>query len=272
LATGTGVRQKVVSAMLERNHSVGSASVGKVSQVNYVDINQNVGGGSSSLILDEQSPENYRGRGQQHQARVSEISIGAGQNYPNYNNQTNERLGNSDMSLLRQNEQMLSAPKRNQRNYQTQSQQNPSNLLKQKDYEMDVGEIEMGKSYNTPDYKGNDLARDLMDMEMGLKSRKPFTREDFMTIINNTYNEYYGKFRDQYNPDEYLQVVDDEELVKRYGAFLEKSEDNILTKDTMPWLDLGNIPSTHSFMRSESQQVYYIPHNRNPDMVYVRYS
>jgi hypothetical protein len=66
--------------------------------------------------------------------------------------------------------------------------------------------------------------------------------------------------------------VDDEELVKRYGAFLEKSEDNILTRDTMPWLDMGNIPSTHSFMRSESQQVYYVPHNRNPDMVYVRYS
>jgi len=120
---------------------------------------------------------------------------------------------------------------------------------------MDVGEIEMGNSYNTPGNpygKGNDLARDLMDMEMGLKSRKPFTREDFMNMINITYNEYYGKFKDQFNPDEYLQVVDDEELVKRYGAFLEKSEDNILTRDTMPWLDLGTIPSTHSFMRTES--------------------
>lgn len=40
----------------------------------------------------------------------------------------------------------------------------------------------------------------------------------------------------------------------------------------MPLLDLGNIPSTHSFMRTESQQVYYVPHNNNPDLVFVKYS
>merc|ERR1712096_338305 len=69
-----------------------------------------------------------------------------------------------------------------------------------------------------------------------------------------------------------MQCVDDEELVKRFGAFLEQSEDNILTMATMPWVDLGSIPSTHNFMRTESQQVYYVPNNRNPDLVYVRYS
>lgn len=111
-----------------------------------------------------------------------------------------------------------------------------------------------------------------MDIEVGNKARRPFTRDDFRLMINSTYTEYYGKFRDQYNPDEYMQCVDDEELVKRFGAFLEQSEDNMLTRENMPWLDLGDIPTTHSFMRSESQQVYYVPHNRNPDLVYVRYS
>ena len=93
-----------------------------------------------------------------------------------------------------------------------------------------------------------------------------------MGTINDTYNEYYGKFRDQFNPDEYLQCVDDEGLVERFGGFLGQSEDEVLTRDSMPWLDLGNIPTTHSFMRTESQQVYYVPNNRNPDLVYVRYS
>ena len=46
----------------------------------------------------------------------------------------------------------------------------------------------------------------------------------------------------------------------------------MLTRDLVPWFDLGDIPSTHSFMRTESQQVYYVPRNRNPDLVYVRYS
>ncbi len=137
--------------------------------------------------------------------------------------------------------------------------------------------MELGSHYdNTPDqFMGkskSDMPRDIMEMEMGMKQRRAFTRDDFLTMITDTFNEYYGKFRDQFNPDEYLQCVDDEELVKRFGAFLEDSEDNILTRDSMPWLDLGNIPTTHSFMRTESQQVYYVPNNRNPDMIFVRYS
>jgi len=73
-----------------------------------------------------------------------------------------------------------------------------------------------------------------------------------MTIISDTYNEFYGKFKDQFNPDEYLQCVDDEDMVGRFAAWLEESGGNILTPGSMPWLDLGNIPTTHSFMRTES--------------------
>lgn len=88
--------------------------------------------------------------------------------------------------------------------------------------------------YNPDASKGfgqgaHDLAQDLMDMEMGLKVRKAFTRDEFLKLINNTYLEYYGKFKDQYNPDEYYSLIDDEDLLKRFSAFLEKSEDNILT-------------------------------------------
>jgi hypothetical protein len=49
-----------------------------------------------------------------------------------------------------------------------------------------------------------------------------------------------------------MQCVDQEEMVKRFGAFLENSEENILTMANLPSLDLGDIPSTHSFMRTES--------------------
>ena len=40
-------------------------------------------------------------------------------------------------------------------------------------------------------------------------------------MINKTYQEYYGKFRDQFNPEEYMQVVDEEQLVTRFSHFLE---------------------------------------------------
>jgi len=40
--------------------------------------------------------------------------------------------------------------------------------------------------------------------------KRGFNREDFRILITKTYNEYYGKFRDQFNPEEYIQCVDDE--------------------------------------------------------------
>jgi hypothetical protein len=86
---------------------------------------------------------------------------------------------------------------------------------------------------------------------MGIQ-KKSFNREDFRVLINKTYHEYYGKFRDQFNPDEYMQCVDDEELVQRFSHFLENSPENYLTSNNMPVMDLGNIPTTHSFMRNEA--------------------
>ena len=82
---------------------------------------------------------------------------------------------------------------------------------------------------------------------------RPFTRDDFRVMIVKTFNEFYGKFRDQFNPEEYMKCVDQENLVDRFGVFLENSEDNILTIYNMPSFDLGDIPPTHSFMRTESQ-------------------
>lgn len=47
--------------------------------------------------------------------------------------------------------------------------------------------------------------------------------------------------------------MDEEEIVKRFGHALEHNDDNLLTKASVPYLDLGDIPSTHSFMRTESE-------------------
>jgi len=104
------------------------------------------------------------------------------------------------------------------------------------------------------------------------RERREFSKEDFSKMINDTYHEFYGKFRDQFNPEEFMQCVEDEEMIERFGHFLEESDENLLTMRTMPYLDLGNVPTTHSFMRSEGQQVFYVPNNRNPDLVYVKYS
>jgi hypothetical protein len=44
-----------------------------------------------------------------------------------------------------------------------------------------------------------------MDLEMGqMNMKKQFSRDDFRQLINKTYTAYYGKFRDQFNPEEYM--------------------------------------------------------------------
>ena len=49
-----------------------------------------------------------------------------------------------------------------------------------------------------------------------------------------------------------MDCVIEDTLVKKFGAFLETSDENMLTRENMPWFDMGDIPSTHSFMRTES--------------------
>ena len=59
------------------------------------------------------------------------------------------------------------------------------------------------------------LDHHLIDVD-GVYARKPFTRDDFKFMINKTFLEYYGKFKDQFNPDEYLQCVDNDGLLEHF--------------------------------------------------------
>ena len=276
----SGPRQTKGAPGFDRHDSVGSASVGKVRQINYNEqLSAEKGGSSSYIIDDDQTPDM-----QKH---------GSFENN-NFTNMTNIDRYSNDISMLKLNDpnhQDLQVKKgkkpkgkgRNQASKQAKSQPMENNYAKENfidDYEED---LEM-RQYDTPDMmiqkhdgytdQAKQIAHDIMDMELGggLKQRRAFTKEDFRQMITRTYMEYYGKFQDQFSVEEYMMCVEDEELTKRFGAFLEQSEDNMLTRENMPTFDLGDIPTTHSFMRSESQQTYYIPHNRNPELIYVRYS
>jgi hypothetical protein len=66
---------------------------------------------------------------------------------------------------------------------------------------------------------------DLEQWEMN----KPFNQEEFHKMIIRTYHEFYGKFKDQFDPDEMMEVVIKEELTKRFDSFFENTDDNVLT-------------------------------------------
>ena len=56
-----------------------------------------------------------------------------------------------------------------------------------------------------------------------------------------------------------MQLVEDEQLEKKYGYFLEVNDENILTMRNMPWLDLGDLPLSYNSTKSEAFQVFMVP-------------
>jgi hypothetical protein len=49
-----------------------------------------------------------------------------------------------------------------------------------------------------------------------------------------------------------MDLVEKEDLVNRFGSFLEQSPENVITMDNAPVLDLGEIPSSYNARVAES--------------------
>ena len=52
--------------------------------------------------------------------------------------------------------------------------------------------------------------------------------------------------------EEYLDLVQSEELEAKFATNLEVNEDNVLTLSNMPWLDLGELPVSYNTHKSEA--------------------
>lgn len=152
----------------ERNDSIGSASVGKVRQINYGEnLSADKGGSSSYIIDDEQTPDMQ--------------NKGSFENN-NFTNMTNIDRYSNDISMLKLNEpgQDLQVNKkgkknkgRNQANKQSKSQPmqyDKENFIDEYDEDM--------RQYETPDMmiqksgqgytdQAKQIAHDIMDMELG---------------------------------------------------------------------------------------------------------
>lgn len=110
-----------------------------------------------------------------------------------YTNATQNRMMGSDVSLMKAN------------SYPAKSKWPPGQTPPYKGNHYDqYGEYQYSRgTYDTPaslinkmNEQPHDIAQEFLDMEMHLKERRPFTRDDFRQMISKTYLEYYGKFKD----------------------------------------------------------------------------
>ena len=94
---------------------------------------------------------------------------------------------------------------------------------------------------------------DDIDFELG-RSRVPFNRESFRRLVTKTFEDFYpGIYNsERLNLEEYVELIQAEQLELKFSVFLEKNSDNILNSRNMPWLDMGDLPSSYNKDKSEA--------------------
>ena len=72
--------------------------------------------------------------------------------------------------------------------------------------------------------------------------------------------------------DEYMTLVQAEQLEAKFSVYLETNQDNILTVKNMPWLDIGDLPPSYQPQKSEAFQVFCVPESHVPNRLFIEYN
>jgi hypothetical protein len=101
-----------------------------------------------------------------------------------------------------------------------------------------------------------------------------FTVDHFKRMIRKTFTDYHpGHFNlTNINLDDYVKVVEEQELVTKYGSNLEGTEHNVLTLQNQPWFDLGDLPETYDPTKDEAFQVVLAPVSKPPKFVVCKFN
>lgn len=117
---------------------------------------------------------------------------------------------------------------------------------------------------------GSDVNPDAIEM----RASGPFNKESFRRLIKRTYDDFHPNEYNLTNFDieELMKVVADEKLEAKYAVYLDRSEMNMLDLRNMPWLDLGDLPSSYNSSVEEAYQVFIEPLDELPNFLVIPYS
>lgn len=107
-----------------------------------------------------------------------------------------------------------------------------------------------------------------------LRKSITYTTEDFLSLIRRTFDDYY---KEDYNRGrveigEYNDLFHEMVEMEYIGSYLVDSPSNILNNRSVPWLDIGDLPATYVFARTEPYQSFAIPQSNPPNHYYLVYS
>ena len=72
-------------------------------------------------------------------------------------------------------------------------------------------------------------------------------------MITKTFDDFYKTDfnREKVDLKEYLSVMDTLSEWEYFVPYLSNQSQNLLTNISMPWLDIGDLPPTYNFLKSE---------------------
>jgi|SanBayMetagenome_1026888.scaffolds.fasta_scaffold106209_1 hypothetical protein len=82
---------------------------------------------------------------------------------------------------------------------------------------------------------------------------KIWTEDHFKRLIIRTFVDYHPNLfnLEKIVLEDYLKIIREQDYCAKYGSYLEENKTNILTLKTMPWLDIGDLPSSYDNKKEE---------------------
>ena len=100
----------------------------------------------------------------------------------------------------------------------------------------------------------------------------PFKKEQFRTLIVNTYDEFFVDRSNAWEINDYMDVVINSNCEDEFGLYLQDCKQNKITLSSFPCLDLGDKPLTYNARKAESEQIYIVPKSNYTETLVVTYS
>jgi len=108
--------------------------------------------------------------------------------------------------------------------------------------------------------------------QISLNEEIYFPKDRFKKFVSVTYNDWYYDRNSNWDYDELIQLLQDNPLDMDFGPYLAERDGNILTQENMPFIDLGDKPTSYNPNRPESDQMFMIPKSQLPKKLIVKYS
>ena len=58
----------------------------------------------------------------------------------------------------------------------------------------------------------------------------------------------------------------------KYSVYLDDKGQNLITKRNVPWLDIGDLPETYDYKKTEAFQVFMVPKEKPGDTMIIEYN